>query len=72
MLPAQTQKVTAHLPVKLLHEAQESTGKGLTETLKIALEQLARAHAYEHLRALRGKVEFTIDINELRKDKGEK
>lgn len=72
MLNAQTQKVTAHLPVKLLHEAQEVTGKGLTETLKIALEQLSRAHAYESLRNMRGKIDFTIEVNELRKDRDEK
>lgn len=65
----QTQKVTAHLPVSLLHEAQEVTGKGITETLKIALAQLARANAYDDLRKMRGKVKFSIDLEELRKDK---
>lgn len=65
----QTQKVTAHLPVELLKEAQAVTGKGLTETLKIALIQLSQAHAYDGLRQMRGKVSFTININELRKDK---
>ena len=65
----QTQKVTAHLPSDLLHEAQAVTGKGITETLKIALTQLARTKAYEDLRKMRGKVKFSIDIEELRKDK---
>jgi hypothetical protein len=69
MLNTETQKVTAHLPVQLLKEAQEATGKGLTETLKIALEQLSRAHAYEQLRLMRGKIDFSIDVDELRKDK---
>jgi hypothetical protein len=63
-----TQKVTAHLPIDLLKEAQEVTGKGLTETIKIALIKLSQAHAYENLRKMRGEVEFTININELRKD----
>lgn len=66
--PIETQKITAHLPVKLLREAQMLTGKGLTETLKIALEQLAHAHACDALRQMRGKVQFTIDVDELRKD----
>lgn len=66
-----TQKVTAHLPVKLLQEAQEVTGKGLTETLKIALIQLSQAHAYEQLRQMRGKIDFSLDVNELRKDNQE-
>ncbi len=65
----QTQKITAHIPVSLLNEAQAVTGKGITETLKIALSQLARAHAYEDLRKMRGKVKFSIDIEELRKDR---
>ena len=65
----QTQKITAHLPVDLLHEAQAATGKGITETLKIALDQLTRANAYEDLRKMRGKVKFSIDIDELRKDR---
>lgn len=69
MQDPQTQKVTAHLPIQLLKEAQEVTGKGLTETLKIALIQLSQAHAYEGLRQLRGKVDISLDINELRKDK---
>lgn len=69
MLHEQTQKVTAHIPVDLLHEAQSVTGKGVTETLKIALRQLARSHAYEDLRKMRGKVKFSIDLEELRKDK---
>lgn len=65
----QTQKVTAHLPIHLLQEAQDVTKKGITETLKIALRQLARAHAYEDLRKMRGKIKFSIDLKELRKDK---
>ena len=67
--PIQTQKITAHLPVDLLHEAQAATGKGITETLKIALDQLTRANAYEDLRKMRGKVKFSIDVDELRKDR---
>lgn len=68
-MQVQTQKITAHLPVDLLHEAQGVTGKGITETLKIALAQLARANTYEDLRKMRGKVKFSIDVNEIRKDK---
>ncbi len=69
MLREQTQKITAHIPIDLLHEAQAATGKGITETLKIALSQLAHASAYEKLRKMRGKIKFSIDLNELRKDK---
>lgn len=69
MIPHQTQKITAHIPTSLLHEAQAVTGKGITETLKIALSQLARANAYEDLRKMRGKIKFSIDLEELRKDR---
>lgn len=64
-----TQKITAHIPTNLLHEAQHVTGKGITETIKIALLQLSRANAYEDLRKMRGKIKFSIDLDELRKDR---
>lgn len=69
MLHEHNQKITAHLPADLLHEAQSVTGKGITETLKIALTHLTHAHAYEDLRKMRGKIKFSIDLDELRKDR---
>lgn len=69
MLNQKIQKITAHIPASLLHDAQSVTGKGITETLKIALTRLAQANAYEDLRKMRGKVQFSIDVAELRKDK---
>jgi hypothetical protein len=68
MLSIHTQKVTAHIPTNLLHEAQSITGKGITETLKIALNQLTRINAYEGLRKMRGKINFSINLTELRED----
>lgn len=69
MANEQTQKITAHIPINLLHDAQSVTGKGITETIKIALVQLSRTYAYEDLRKMRGKVKFSIDLNKLRKDR---
>ncbi|HSW70633.1 MAG TPA: hypothetical protein VLH77_01480 [Gammaproteobacteria bacterium] len=69
MSKEQTQKITAHISMNLLHEAQAVTGKGITETLKIALTQLSRSKTYEDLRKMRGKVTFSIDVKELRKDR---
>ena len=66
-----TQKITATLPKDLLQNVQAMTGLGITDTLKEVLEQYARQKAYENLRNLRGKVKFSIDLNELRKDKDE-
>lgn len=68
MLHEKTQKVTAHIPVVLLQEAQSVTGKGITDTLKIALGHLARINAYEDLRKMRGTINFSLDLEELRKD----
>lgn len=63
-----TQKITAHIPVQLLHDAQNITGKGITETLKEGLERLAREKSYANIRKLRGKVSFSIDVDKLRED----
>lgn len=62
------QKITAHIPERLLREAQNVTHAGITATIKVALEQLARANAYEALRDLKGGVKFTINLGDLRED----
>jgi len=62
-------KITAHVPADLLQRAQEATGAGVTETLRIALEQLAVSKAYAEFRKLRGKVKLSIDLDELREDR---
>lgn len=65
----ETQKITAHIPKKLLKNAQEVTGKGITDTIKEGLEKLALARVYEKLLSLRGKYKFSIDLKELREDR---
>ena len=64
-----TQKITAHVPVKLLRQAQGATGKGITETVRLGLGLLASANAAERLRRLRGKVRLDLDVAELRRDR---
>lgn len=64
-----TQKVTAHLDKNLLRKARRQTGKGVTATPRHGLELVAASQAYERLYALRGKVRFSIDLKELRKDR---
>ena len=66
-----TQKITAHVPKDLLKNAQEVTGAGITETIKEGLEYLARKKVYEELLKLEGTYTFSLDLDELRKDKGE-
>ncbi len=63
------QKVTVHLDKDLLRRAQERTGKGVTATIRQGLELVAAREVYERLRALRGKVAFSIDLKELRRDR---
>lgn len=42
---------------------------GVTGTIRQGLALVAASEAYERLRALRGKVKFSIDLKELRQDR---
>jgi ubiquinone biosynthesis protein UbiJ len=67
---SEMRKITAFVPTQTLAAAQAYTGEGVTETLRIALEKLARQSFYEKLRALRGKVKFDdFNLDELRRDR---
>lgn len=61
-------KITVHIPEDLLRRALDSSGKGLTATVRQGLELVAAGRAYEQLRQLRGKVRFSIDLKALRED----
>ena len=65
-----TQKVTVHIDSALLRRAQERTREGVTGTIRQGLELVAASETYERLRALRGKVKFSIDLKKLREDRG--
>jgi hypothetical protein len=65
---AAVQKVTVEIPRQLLRRAQRSTGEGLTATVRRGLELVAARGTYDRLRALRGKVRFSIDLGSLRED----
>lgn len=62
-------KVTMELPDDLLRDAQEATGEGLTETVRRGLKLVAAGKAYRNLRRLRGKLKFSIDVDDLRRDR---
>jgi len=62
-------KVTVEIPEDLLQKAQRSTGKGITATIRQGLELVAAGRAYDQLRKLKGKVEFSIDLKSLREDR---
>jgi hypothetical protein len=58
----ETRRVTANLPVKLVADACQVTGLGITETLVTGLERVKRSAAAAKARALKGKLHLTIDI----------
>ena len=63
------QKITVHVDRDLLRRAQEQTGKGVTATIRQGLELVAASEVYDRLRALRGRVTFSIDLKKLREDR---
>jgi hypothetical protein len=63
-----TTKVTVELPAELLDKARKTTGEGITGTIRRGLELVAAARAQDELKALRGKVKFSLDLAASRAD----
>jgi len=63
------QKITVHVDRDLLRRARERTGQGVTATIRQGLELVAASEVYDRLRALRGRVTFSIDLKKLREDR---
>jgi hypothetical protein len=66
---AELRKITVEVPEASLRLAQELTGEGITDTVRIALGRLAQARAQHEARKLRGTFKFTINLDELREDR---
>ena len=64
-----TQKITVHVDQALLRRARKRTGKGVSDTIRQGLTLVAAGAAYEKLRALRGRVKFSVDLRTLREDR---
>ena len=62
-------KITVHVRRDLLDKAQRATRAGVSDTVRKGLELLAASEAYDRLLKMRGKVKFSIDLNELREDR---
>lgn len=62
-------KITVHVRTDLLDKAQKATRAGVSETVRKGLELLAASEVYDGLLKMRGKVKFSIDLNELRRDR---
>jgi hypothetical protein len=56
-------RITVNLPAKLLDEAEQVSGRGITETIVLGLELLARRRAYQKAIALKGKLRLAVDLN---------
>ena len=59
------------LPEDLLRRAMKASGAGITPTLRKGLELVAAKTAYQGLLKLKGRFDLGIDLDELRKDRGE-
>ena len=64
-----TRKITIEVPQDLLRKAQKESGEGVTGTVRRGLELLAAADAHRKVAALRGKVNFSIDLDTMRADR---
>jgi len=64
-----TRRITVLLPEELLRRAQQSTGKGVTDTIRDGLRLVAAGDAYRTLQRLRGKVRFSVSLRKFREDR---
>jgi len=62
-------KVTLNLPVDLLEKALRSSDSNITDTVRQGLELIAARWAYAGLQKYRGKVKFSLSLNEMRYDR---
>jgi len=62
-------KITVQVPEDDLSEAQAFTGEGVTETVRTALRKLRSIRAQQRALALRGKVKFSLTLDEMRYDR---
>jgi hypothetical protein len=69
MQKEEMQKVTVMLPKRLVEKATQETGLGITPVIRQGLESVISAEALKRLRLRRGKVKFSINIDEMREDR---
>lgn len=58
---AEMRKITVFLPADLLDDCQRITGKGVSETLRIALRDLVHHHARRQLMDAMGHLDLEAD-----------
>lgn len=62
-------KITTLIPLDLLQKAQKFTGEGITQTIRTALELLAKKEIFRQVRSLKGTYKFKLDLKKLREDR---
>ena len=62
-------KITVQVPANDLRLAQQFTGEGVTETVRAALKKLASVRAQQRLLHQRGKIKFSMTLDEMRFDR---
>jgi hypothetical protein len=62
-------KITVLVRSELLAKAQKAARAGISETVRKGLELLSAGEAYDGLLKKRGKVKFSVDLNQLRDDR---
>ena len=70
MVMSEAKRITANLPPKLLNEACETTGKGITDTLIYGLELVRRSRAAGRAAALKGRLRIDVDLEVSRERTG--
>jgi Arc/MetJ-type ribon-helix-helix transcriptional regulator len=68
-MDAGMKKITVEVPEHDLAMAQDLTGAGVTETVRVALKKLASIQAQQRLLKLRGQVKFDLTLEEMRYDR---
>jgi len=66
---AGTRKITVEVPDDLMDRALQSSGEGITATVRQGLALVAAGRAYDELKELRGKIRLSIDLDALREDR---
>jgi len=64
-------KITVLVQSDLLVRAQRAAHAGISETVRKGLELLAASDVYDGLLKMSGKVMFSVNMNELRRDLAE-
>jgi hypothetical protein len=62
-------KITIEIPADLLDQAQQATGSGITQTVRMGLQLVAASNAYAQLLSAQGKVKFSRTLAELKFDR---